>query len=431
MTSAAPASPVARAPIRVFLVDDSAVALLLLQRLLATSAEIQVVGTARNGREALSLLAAARPDVIVTDFHMPEMDGLALVKRVMAEFPRPILVVSSVVEADKGAMFSLLAAGAVDFFAKPQGLEMFDQTAALLVQKVKILSGVPVIARRAETTARATAEGPAEATAKATASTPQVLALAPASTCGAPTAPPASTSAGASPGTSQSTWRSRLSSAAKVLGVATLPRRGFSGRVVSAAVIPRRAEGVRVVAIGASTGGPQTLREILGDLPGDFPCPILCVQHISAGFLGGLVEWLDEHCQLKVRIAPEGERAAPGTVYFPPEEKHLGIDAQYRITYSSAPAVGGHRPSATFLFGTLARHIGAPAAGVLLTGMGSDGAQGLAEMADVGAATIAQDEATSVVFGMPRQAIEMGAAQWILPAPEVAPALLRLAVARK
>jgi two-component system chemotaxis response regulator CheB len=181
----------------------------------------------------------------------------------------------------------------------------------------------------------------------------------------------------------------------------------------------------RVVAIGASTGGPQALQEILTQLPPDFACPVLCVQHISEGFLQGLVDWLAAQCRIKVKIARAGETPLPGTVYFPAEETHLTVDSRGRLLSSHGLPVDGHRPAVTVLFNSVAAYYGNAAIAVLLTGMGSDGAEGMQAIARAGGVTMAQDEASCVVFGMPRQAIDAGAVRHILPPLQIGQTLLR------
>jgi two-component system chemotaxis response regulator CheB len=342
--------------IRVLLVDDSTIALVVLQRMLATSPEIEVVGTAANGREALALIPHLQPALICTDYHMPEMNGLEFTQQVMARFPRPILVVSSAVgEADKDRVFALLEAGAVDVFPKPRGGPDTSALAAeQLIKKVKIVAGVLV--------------------------------------------------------------RGRLPKPA------TAPL--DSSLLLPARVQSRRSRPAQIVAIGASTGGPQALQAILSRLPDHFALPILCVQHISSGFLPGLVSWLGAHCHGRVQIANDGEVPRPGKVYFPAEDTHLIIDQCGRMKGSKDPSLDGHRPSVTVTFRSVAEFYGDSAIGVLLTGMGRDGGEGMRALADVGALTIAQDEATCVIYGMPRDAVERGAARAILPLGEIPRALI-------
>ncbi|MGF1524117.1 MAG: chemotaxis-specific protein-glutamate methyltransferase CheB [Leptolyngbyaceae cyanobacterium] len=344
--------------IRVLLVEDSPIALNILKRMLESSPEIEIVGTATTGVEALALLATIRPDVICTDFFMPHMDGLELTSQVMTSNPLPILVISgSVQEDDSQRIFQLLEAGAVDVCPKPIfGLSaqnsVFTQS---LINKVKVLSGVKVFRKkrspflkrqRSHHTAQETPAGP--------------------------------------------TYRPK------------------------------------VIAIGASTGGPMALQELLGSLPRTFPLPILCVQHISSGFLEGLISWLAMTCQLRIQIAPMGERPKPGTIYFPPERQHLLIDNQGQFVHSQDPPVDGHCPSVTKTFTSLAEFYGRRTLGILLTGMGRDGADGMKAIVEAGGLTIAQDEATSVVFGMPKEAISLGAARHILPIQKIAPTLLKI-----
>jgi two-component system chemotaxis response regulator CheB len=346
--------------IRLLIVEDSPVAATILQRILKDAPDIEVVGVARHGREALAMIPDVRPTMICTDLHMPQMNGLELTREVMAQYPCPILVVSaSVQEEDTQNVFKILEAGALDIFPKPRtGLASeYERSKAELLSKIRVLSGVSVFTQHRR---------------------------------GAmPTQKPATV-----PAPSQR----------------------------PAATIDIRAP--RIVGIGASTGGPQALMTIFQQLPRTFPVPILCVQHISEGFLQGLIDWLDSNSLLKVTIATAGENPQPGVVYFPPERHHLELDFSGCIKLSRTPPVAGHCPSVTVLFKALADYYRRSAVGILLTGMGRDGADGLHALAQAGSLTIAQDEATSVVFGMPKEAIALGAAQEIMPIQNIAPFLL-------
>lgn len=343
-------------PTSVLLVEDSPVALEILERLLSSSPDIKVVGKARNGKEALDLIPKVQPKVICTDLHMKGMDGLEFTKQVMANDPRPILVVStSVQKEDTHTIFELLQAGAVDVFPKPStGLASdYEQVKRDLIGKIKILSGVTVFTKRQQ--------------------------------------PPM-----------------------KAIEVNT-PTNAIANVTRS----------LRVIAIGASTGGPQALHKILAQLPADFPVPLICTQHISRGFLQGLVDWLASECKVKVKVAQVGELPLPGTVYFAPDNSHLELDAQGKFIYSSSLPVDGHCPSVTVTFKSVAKFYGRATAGVLLTGMGRDGAEGMRAIAQAGGMTFAQDEKTCVVFGMPKEAIALNAVQQVLPIGEIAPLLLR------
>lgn len=342
--------------IRVLLVDDSLITLKIIERILSTAPDIRIVGAAKNGREALDMIPEIRPDVICTDLHMPVMDGLQLTKEVMARHPLPILVISVSVTKDKTHnVFKLLDAGAVDVFPKPASgfATHYDEVAAELISRIRVLSGVVSFLRRPK-------EQPA---------------LSP-------------------------------------------PKRMPSFKNVSAPV--------SVIIIGSSTGGPQILHKILSKLPAHFAVPIICVQHIGDDFLDGFIRWMASHCKLKVKIAQPGEFLSPGTIYFPQPQTHLKIGNTGRVVSSNEPPVGGHRPSITVTMKSLADSCGAGALGILLTGMGRDGADGLLAIARAGGMTIAQDEPSSIVFGMPKAAIELGAARYILSPDDILEILLQI-----
>jgi two-component system chemotaxis response regulator CheB len=195
----------------------------------------------------------------------------------------------------------------------------------------------------------------------------------------------------------------------------------------SAPVLKR--PGPELVAIGASTGGPQVLHQILMRLPADFPAPILIVQHIADGFVASMVDWLRPDCQVPVKLATSGQSLTGAGVYVAPTGRHLVVRGR-SLALTDDPPISGHRPSATALLRSVAREYGSRAVGVLLTGMGDDGAAGLHDMKQAGAVTIAQDEASSVVFGMPAVAIKLGAADRVLPPTRIADVLLELAGSR-
>jgi two-component system chemotaxis response regulator CheB len=181
---------------------------------------------------------------------------------------------------------------------------------------------------------------------------------------------------------------------------------------------------VRLIAIGASTGGPPALQIVLSKLPASLSVPVVVVQHISPGFVHGLTRWLNQAAPLRVKLAESGECLHPGTVYLAPDDHHLLVKQSGRARLKDDPKIDGHRPSATALFESVAQSYGQAAVGVLLTGMGSDGARGLKALHEAGGHTLAQDEETCVVFGMPKQAIALGAAEEVLPLEQIG---LRLA----
>ena len=340
-------------PIRVLLVEDSQVTLVILKRILNSSPQIEVVGEARTGLEALELIPKIQPDVICTDLHMPKMDGLEFTSEVMVLHPRPILVISSwVQEVDSPHVFQLLEAGALDIFPKPSaGLSIEDKLLNQeLINKIHILSGVKVFKKK------------------------------------------------------------RKSSSAQCLET-------FS---------PKSYCQPKIIVIGASTGGPQAINELLAQLPSNFPIPVICIQHICLGFLQGFIDWLSASCRLPIQIAKPGDTPKSGTIYFPPEQQHLELDEQGRFICSHSPPFDGHRPSVTVTFQSVAKSYGRATVGILLTGMGRDGAEGMRCIAQAGGLTIAQDETTSVIFGMPKEAIDLGAAKLVLPIHAIAPKLLEL-----
>ena len=343
--------PRAEQPIRTFLVGES---LAPLQRMLATSSEIEISGTAKNGKEALELIPKNNSQVICTELEMPVMDGLDLTRGLMATDPRAILVVSRLGQKeDPDKVFQLFEAGAIEVFP----MSDYESELALyasvqeLIKKIKILSGVMVLRRR------------------------QILP-----------------------------------------DIAMQPMHPLSGDCSQA--IPG------MVVIGASTGGPQALKEILAQLPADFPLPIVCVQHISQGFLQGLVDWLAVDCSLPIAIAEAEGRPQAGTVYFPPEGRHLKFDEDGRFLVADGSKVDTHLPSVTVSFKSAAYRFGSHVIGVLLTGMGEDGVDGMLAISDQGGITIAQNEQSCVVFGMPQRAIEVRAASHILPLQDIASMLI-------
>jgi len=381
--------------ISVLIVEDSPVAVTILQRIFSSSPDIHVVGIARNGVEALELIPKVQPKVICTDFHMPKMNGLELTERVMAEYPRPILVISSSVDKQDDAdnVFQLLQAGALDVFLKPsvESASEYEQIKQELITRIKVLSGVSMFTQH-----RSRLDAKLERAA---------------------TQPP------------QSRDKPRALDNAKPLEprsfTTTAPTTASSTSKPSQFLIPKSQFLPRVLAIGASTGGPQALHTILKALPANFPVPILCVQHISEGFLVGLTTWLASQCKLPVVVAQAGELPKPGTVYFAPDCYHLQLTSQGRFMLSNESPVSGHRPSVTMLFQSVATYYRQATMSILLTGMGRDGAEGLLAIAQAGGTTIAQDEQSCVVFGMPKEAIALGAAQTILPLTEIAPTVLR------
>jgi two-component system chemotaxis response regulator CheB len=326
--------------IRVLLAEDSAATREYLASLLGTDPALQVVGQAQDGAEALELVDALRPDVIVMDIQMPRMDGYEATRRIMERVPTPIVMVSAHSSELETNAFEALRAGALTVLRKPGGSGHQDAAGAPeLVATVKLMAEVKVVRR----------------------------------------------------------WPTRESEP---------PREPLR-------IKPARR--IRVIAIGASAGGPPTVAEILAGLPADLPWPILLVQHIAPGFAEGLAEWLGRSTSLRVKLAEANEQTRAGVVYLAPDRIQMGISARGLIRLTDEVGVDGFRPSASHLLRSVARSYGAAALGVLLTGMGRDGAAGLLELRELGGTTIAQDKESSAVFGMPMEAIRLGAAEHVLP----------------
>jgi len=349
--------------IRVLVVDDSPVYRELLVYLLSCDSELEVIGTAGDGIEAIARVRRSRPDVVTMDIEMPRMDGLEATRIIMETLPTPIVIVSA--SASPGgvvATFQALEAGALAFLEKPRGLG--DEAAKKLIETLKLMAEIKLVRRWARRcAAQRAAAGPAD---------------------GAELAPPM--------------------------------------------VVPASVE---LVAIGASTGGPLVLQSILAGLPRDFPVPLLVVQHISPGFAAGFAEWLEQSSAFRVRLAAEGDSLRPGYCYLAPDGLQLGVEARQsylpRIRLLAEPAENGHRPSVSYLFRSAVQALGSSMVGVLLSGMGKDGALELKRMKDTGAVTIAQSRESSVVAGMPGEAINLGGATYVLAPELIAPMLCRLA----
>ncbi|HID06318.1 MAG TPA: chemotaxis response regulator protein-glutamate methylesterase [Armatimonadetes bacterium] len=332
--------------IRVLVVDDSAFARRALQRMLETDSDIEVIGTARNGEQALQLISELDPDVITLDIMMPGMDGLAVLRRLMHTHPVPVVLVSSLSRESVIHSLTALESGAVDIVEKPTSLASDElyQLVGELVAKVK--------------------------------------------------------------------------AASRLKGVLRLPRistRVPVKRYVSVTTVPSRAD---VVAIGSSTGGPTALMSLLPQLPADFPAAILIAQHMPKAFTAPFAERLNSNCALTVREARDGEKVEPGVVLVAPGDRHMvvqrssmGIIVRTTKEPRNAPCV----PSVDVLFESVANVYGRRAIGVILSGMGRDGAIGMRAIKERNGQTIAQDEATSTVFGMPKAAIDMGVVDAVVP----------------
>ena len=364
--------------IKVMIVDDSAVVRQVVSQALAGDASIEVIGTASDPLFALDKMRSMWPDVLIIDIEMPRMDGITFLKKIMAEHPTPVVICSSLAEQGAQASFEALAAGAVSIITKPKlGLKSFLEDSAN-----DILHAVRSAAR-----ANIGALGADNAGDNGIANVPAAERT-------------TTVTAGESTGALRNNALVRTTD--------------------------------QVIAIGTSTGGTQALEAILTKLPAT-TLGIVIVQHMPAVFTAMFSERLDSLCQIEVREAQNGDRVVPGRALVAPGGKHMMLKrngAQYVVEVVDGPLFNRHRPSVDVLFRSVAKAAGANALGIIMTGMGDDGARGLKEMHDIGARTIAQDEASCVVFGMPKEAIKLGAIDVTLPLSQIPSAMISFGAAQ-
>jgi two-component system chemotaxis response regulator CheB len=339
-------------PIRVLIVDDSAFMRTALSRMVASDPDLWVVATAAGGIEALQKIASLDPDVITLDVQMPGLDGLETLRRIMAQFPRPVIMVSAATLKDAESTLSAFAAGAFDCVPKQVSATSLDirHIRDDLVAKIK-----------AAAESRRSRDHP-------------ILPRKPPRTADLPM---------------KEVWRSATA----------------------------------IVALGTSTGGPTALGEILPALPGDLPVPILLVQHMPPGFTAPFAERLNNLCAVSVHEASHGEILQPGVVYLAPAGSHMTVDrpanSRTSICLSSKPENQLHTPSVDVTMQSVASAFHSQAMGVIMTGMGSDGAQGMNAIHREGGFTVGQDEASCAVYGMPRVCAEMGILDRVVPLSEI------------
>jgi two-component system chemotaxis response regulator CheB len=377
-------------PIRIVVVDDSALMRRVIVDLLEQDPAIRVVGTARNGREAIALVEELRPDVVTMDVRMPVMDGLATTEHLMAYCPTPILVLTaSLANHEVDITFKMLGAGALEIFEKPCGSnpQALERAGHELIRRIKILARVKVVTHlRGRRKVNSALEPPPNS-------------------AGSRAAPPPS----------------------RHTDSAALARPRSNGAGGPGLIVQRTARSVQapgrcsfpLIVIGASTGGPRVVHQILGGLPSDLAAGVLVVQHIASGFSAGMVEWLAHTSALPVSLALEGHVIQPGEVLVAPDRRDLLITPEGTVHLSENPLLI-QRPAIDIAMQAAAEVFGPRAIGVLLTGMGRDGAYGMLTIRRARGYTIAQDEASSAIFGMPRAAIQLGAADEVLPPSRIA-----------
>jgi two-component system, chemotaxis family, protein-glutamate methylesterase/glutaminase len=347
-----------RQTIRVLVVDDSASVRQTLTSILNDDPDIEVMGSAADPFAAARKLQEEIPDVIILDIEMPRMDGITFLRKIMAQRPIPVIICSTLTEEGSDLMFEAFEAGAVDILPKPR----IDTRQALQESSTRLCDAVKAAARA----------------------------------------------------------RVRVSSA-------RAPRMVVEQKLTADAIMPPPVQGrsspvtERIVCIGVSTGGTEALREVLEVLPRRTP-GILIVQHMPGGFTAAFAKRLNGLCDVEVKEAEDGDLVVQGGVYIAPGGRHMLLQRsgqRYHIAIKDGPAVSRHRPSADVLFRSAAQYAGRNALGIIMTGMGDDGARGLLEMRKLGAATRAQDEESCVVFGMPKEAIACGAVEKVVSLTQI------------
>jgi two-component system, chemotaxis family, protein-glutamate methylesterase/glutaminase len=353
--------------IRVLVVDDSALVRQILVEILKRTSDIEVVGTASDPFLARERIKELNPDVLTLDVEMPRMDGLTFLANLMRLRPMPVVMVSSLTERGAETTLKALELGAVDFVSKPKVdvAGTLEEFGEEILAKIRTAAGARVVARSGS--------------------------------------------------------------------VGTVAPKHSADAIIPASVGAASKKMLRttdrIIAVGASTGGTEAIREFLMGMPADSPA-IVIAQHIPAAFSLPFTRRMDSLCAMSVCEPHDGQYIMPGHVYIAPGGKHLLVErdgARYLCRLNDGPPVNRHCPSVDVLFRSVAQKVGPNAVGVILTGMGDDGARGLKEMRDAGAPTIAQDEATSVVWGMPGAAVKLGAVAEILPLNKVAAAVMRQA----
>lgn len=350
---------------RVLIIDDSALVRSLLTEIINTQPDMQAVGAAPDPLAAREMIRALNPDVLTLDVEMPKMDGLDFLERLMRLRPTPVVMVSTLTAKGAETTLKALELGAIDFVAKPKiGIAAgIQELAHDITEKIRVASRARMH-RRVER----------------------------------PAPPPGSDAAAAG-------------NPAAGHGVVKTPPATYS-----------RLSTEKLIAIGSSTGGIEAVREVLVHLPSDSPA-VLITQHMPPGFTHSFAHRLNGLCRITVSEAVDGERALPGHAYIAPGGRHMRLarsGSNYLIALDDGEPVNRHRPSVEVLFRSVAAHAGPNAMGVMLTGMGKDGANAMLEMFRAGSFNVAQDEATSVVFGMPKEAIALGAVHEVLPLQQIA-----------
>ena len=350
------------AKIRVLVVDDSAFMCKVLEEIINSDPQLEVAGQARDGRDAVALAESLRPDVITMDLNMPHVDGLQATELIMSQHPRPIVIVSS--ESREGAASTLraLELGAIDFVPKPSsGIDLDMKNVREDLTRKLKLAAKVRVVRTA----------------------------------------------------------TRSKTAASAIASAKPPA------ITGAAFAAQNGGKFPMVAVAASTGGPAAVMRVIGSLPKEFPAALFLVLHMPAAFTKQFTLQLAEISPLPVKEAEHNEAPQPGTIYLCPGSHHLRLSSTGKIVLDAGARIDGYRPCADVAFETIAAYAHTLAIGVVLTGMGGDAARGAKAVKSAGGYVIAQDEATSIIFGMPAEAIKLGAVDEVTPLDDISTAIER------
>ncbi|GGP22732.1 protein-glutamate methylesterase/protein-glutamine glutaminase [Silvimonas iriomotensis] len=377
--------------IKVMIVDDSSIMRQVVQEVLSKHPDIEVIGAAPDPLFAMTRMKLKWPDVLLLDIEMPRMDGITFLKQIMAEHPTPVVICSTLTQKGADITMEALAAGAVSVITKPTlGLRDFLQDSSN-----DLVSAIRAAARARVSNLRTLTSRPVT-----------------------PSSGGASSYAGSSGGSTAASVRERMEGGKQSADVILNAPTGN-------AFLPTTE---KIVALGTSTGGTQALEVILTALPRTIP-GVVVVQHMPEKFTKSFADRLNNMCEVDVMEASHNDRIVPGRVLIAPGGKHMVVKrsgAQYHVDVVDGPLVSRHRPSVDVLFRSVAKAAGRNAVGFIMTGMGDDGAQGLKEMHDTGATTYAQDEASCVVFGMPKEAIELGGVDEVIGLDRIAGLIQRV-----
>ncbi len=383
--------------VKVLVVDDSGFFRRRLTEILSSDGNIEVVGTAANGQEAIEQTLALRPDVITMDYEMPVMDGITAVKQIMQRSPTPVLMFSSLTHEGARVTLDALDAGALDYL--PKNFEDISRNPQkvrqMLCDKVHVLakSNRRVLARSSVLASAATLAKTSTA-----ASIPAVQ----------PSARPRTTLS-STPAVAPTPTVARTTRTAPI----ARPLLQNAGDTVLASTVSPPRKAYRLVAIGTSTGGPVALQKVLTQLPADFPAPIVMIQHMPATFTKAFAERLNKLCRIDVKEAEEGDMLRPGLALLAPGGKQMMIDARGFVRILPGDERLNYKPSVDVTFGSAAKVFNDKVLAVVLTGMGSDGREGARMLKQAGSQVWAQDEASCVIYGMPMAVVKAGLADFV------------------